>query len=375
MATTGRSGVALVALIASVAAGLRPDFAAASTLSAADGGPTCPHPSALDNATQVLDDLYTDLLSSVNASAWPDADAQTKLWRGLRRSADNRTVEPTTFASDGPLQIACFLQQSPEAMRLVAEAKAQIFEPFLAELRAGLSMEALEVVDRGVFRPQPAALHTVVLVFSEHPSLLDESDRAAWHAVSEPDVHALGTAVREPIEQRCALRLRLWGYAITADGSMLLLLEEASGGSSLLEMRDELQALGTASLGSLNTRPKKLIHVSAMRLLEWPFGVLNATESAHVQATIQKWTSALANRSFPTGEALPNIGFDGITARRVQLVRDEQWMMTRRKSYASYTFEGTPSTRKKRRVRSRVHRAISLEAQPVPGSISGAEVF
>ena len=314
-----------------------------STLASTTGSAVaCRHPSALPNATQALDDLYTDLLSSVNASAWPDAEAQSKLWRGLRRSADNRTVEPTVFESDGPLQVVCFLQQSAVAMRLVADAKKHVFEPFLAELRAGLSAEALAVVDRGTFVPKPSALHTVVLVFSEHPSLLDATERSQWHAVPEATVATLGEALRAPIEARCALRLRLAGYAITPDGSMLLLLDEADGGSSMLELRNELQSLGTTSLGSLNTRPKKLIHVSAMRLLEWPFDSLTPADEAHVQAVVGAWTAALGNHTLPDGSPLPNLS-DGhgeettVTADHIELVRDTQWMMTRHHSYAQYT--------------------------------------
>ena len=68
---------------------------------------------------------------------------------------------------------------------------------------------------------------------------------------------------------------------------------------TLLALRDELQALGEAQLGSLNTRPKKLIHVSAMRLLEWPFGQLAANETAHVQRTIDKWAASLAQHRLP----------------------------------------------------------------------------
>ena len=300
----------------------------------------CIDPSGTAATRKELSSLYTDLLSSPNASAWPDADAHKKLWRGLEYDADGR-VQPRTFSKDGPLQIVLYLQQSADALDLVAQAREKIFEPFLAELREGLSKATLDVIDRGVFVPKADALHTVVLVFSEHPSLLDDDERAKWQPVGDQKVEELGEALKVPIETRCAIRLQLWGYAITPDGSMLMLFEEASGGggSSLLSLREQLAAVGEQKLGALNSRPKKLVHVSSMRMLDWPFGRLSGAEDRHVQAVIRKWTSALAAHRLPDGSPLPNVNatFD---AEQLQLARDMQWMMTRHQTYRKYQLLG-----------------------------------
>lgn len=295
----------------------------------------CTHPSA-QNATaqEELEKLYAGMLLGVNASAWPDAESHEKLWRGLQYASNGR-VEARTFAANGPLQVVLFLQQSQVAMRLVEEARAHVFQPFLTELRSGLSAPSLKTMERGVFTPKSDAMHSVMLVFSEHPSLLDAEDRAKWQPVSDEQVQTLDTALRAPLESRCAMAIQLWGYAITPDGSMLLLFEEAPGGSSLLELREDLQRIGEDTLGSLNSRPKKLIHVSTMRLLDWPFDNLTEAESAHVEATIARWAAALADKQLPSGAELPNLG-TRVEGSQLELARDTQWMMTHHHTYGVF---------------------------------------
>ena len=330
--------VSLVVIVCSHMRGATP-LALSETLVPSNDASHCMHPSALPKAQQELQTLYTSLLHGVNASAWPDTDSHRKLWRGLRRELNGR-VEPVNFDADGPLQTAFFLRQSHLAMHLVADACTTVFEPFLKELRHGLSNASLRVVDQGIFRPDPNALHTVAVVFSEHPSLLDDADRAKWHHVTEAQLEILRSALREPVEAQCPLRLQLWGYAITADGSMVLLLAEAPNGSSLLELREEIQSIGNATLGELNSRPKKLVHVSLMRLLDWPFARLTAAEQRHVAKTVGRWSDALSKQQLPSGAKLPNLGVH-FQLDELELVRDLQWMMTRRRTYATYDLDSS----------------------------------
>lgn len=72
-----------------------------------------------------------------------------------------------------------------------------------------------------------------------------------------------------------------------------------------------------------------------MRLLEWPFGKLTESEATHVRETIETWSAALAAHSLPGGAPLPNRGA-AVAATRLELARDEQWMMTRHRTFATY---------------------------------------
>ena len=123
---------------------------------------------------------------------------------------------------------------------------------------------------------------------------------------------------------------------------MVARLSAVIGGSSLLELRDEVSRVGRQELGTLNTRPKKLIHVSAMRLLSWPSS-LTHHERSHVNQTISRWARALAHGQLTDGSGAPNVGFDGVTATQLELVRDVQWMMTQHHTYANFSLQGAPS--------------------------------
>lgn len=321
-----------------------------------------PQPSTPVNAK--LHSLYHALRQRVNPDKWPDRVAAEKLWRGLHRTS-NGSVQPNSFASDGPLQVAAFFKRIAESevsspLAIVHEARKRIFEPLVAELRAGLRPRSQHVLDRGLWVPADDALHIIVKVFSEHPSLLEPEDATSWRPVSEEQCEALGDAIDQQLITRSSrghtrkavpaktygysnwrLGLRVWGYALTADGSMLVLFEEAPrapapAAASFVTLREELAAVGAAVLGPLNSRPKDLIHMSAMRLLEWPADAdLDAAERAHVASTVRSWASALADNRLPNGQSVPNIGAT-VRATSLELVRDERWMMTQRKTYRSF---------------------------------------
>ena len=101
-------------------------------------------------------------------------------------------------------------------------------------------------------------------------------------------------------------------------------------------LREEIGAVGERVLGPLNSRPKALVHVSAMRLLDWPAeAALDVGEHAHVTAVLRSWTSALAADRLPTGEAAPQIGA-AVHIASLELVRDVHWMMTHRRTYRRF---------------------------------------
>ena len=96
-------------------------------------------------------------------------------------------------------------------------------EPLITELKSGLRARNRAVVERGAWLPKDEAIHVIVRVFSEHPTLLEPEEQASWRAVSESRCERLGEAVANALAENghCAVSLRVWGYALTKDGSML----------------------------------------------------------------------------------------------------------------------------------------------------------
>ena len=160
-------------------------------------------------------ELHARTLAAATANAWPDPAARAALMRGLIKG-DHGALEPVRFASNGPLQCAVFLAASrrpaelqranaflsasapssgtqgyADPVELVAAARRQVFEPFVAELLGALPPAARARVAAGVHWPSDSALHLVVTVFSEHPSLLDGAQRKHWRPISESQVEHL----------------------------------------------------------------------------------------------------------------------------------------------------------------------------------------
>ena len=322
---------------------------------------------AADAGRQRLRKMYSALQTRPADADWPDRTATARLWRGLHHERDESTgrltVQPNRFVTDGPLQTTLFFKDNPKVLQIVHDAQQQLVKPLVAELRNGLRARNRAYLDRGFWLPRDEALHIIVRVFSEHPSLLDEHERAAWQPVQPEQVVRLGDAIEGSLNDpsrpggACAIALSLFGYALTDDGSFLILFEDhhpddpsAKGaskpGSSLLALREDLGRVGESVLGTLNSRPKALIHMSIARLLELPpEEALDAAEKSHVRQTISKWRSALkardlgllGNNGIPTQNQLPNLEAV-IYADELELVRDTTWMMTQRETYRKFRF-------------------------------------
>ena len=116
------------------------------------------------------------------ANAWPDPAARAALMRGLVKG-EHGALEPVRFASDGPLQCAVFLAASRrpaensaaskgetvadrvefvDPLELIAAARRQVFQPFVAELLSALPPAARARLAAGVHWPSDSALHMVV---------------------------------------------------------------------------------------------------------------------------------------------------------------------------------------------------------------------
>ena len=330
-------------------------------------------------------ELHAKTQAAARGGLWPDERARSALHRGLEPpSAAAAPPRPKRFARDGPLEVVAFVDAMlPNGLDIFRAARRDVFEPFVRELEAALAQGGTDAdarahaeVAAGVHWPEEHTAHTIALVFSEHPSLLDDAARATWRRIESAEIdtlaqtlelHARGatraaagaTALSErACRVSAAIELRVHGYAVTPDGSMLLLLEEAlhepargssrGAGGGFGALRSRLQAHGEATLGTLNSRPKKLIHVTCGRLLAWPGdarpdgsrgAALGADAAARVGRVAQRWSEHLARGTLPPppggadddaaargGLRVPNLGAR-LAVNELELVRDLEWMM------------------------------------------------
>jgi hypothetical protein len=91
----------------------------------------------------------------------------------------------------------------------------------------------------------------------------------------------LGTALAASLAESPVpeLVIRLHGYRVCADGAMIAVFiegeeeeedDEGGGGGGFMPLRERAKEVGTAALGALTSRPKKLIHVTMGRVLKLP---------------------------------------------------------------------------------------------------------
>lgn len=309
-----------------------------------------------DSLRSLYKELRAKTFSAAAANHWPDRSSRASLGRGLTSNATH--VWPNRFNEHGPLQVAAFLDKNVAAMALIQKVRHDVFEPFVASVLDALGKPARERVAAGVYWPASHSLHVVMTVFSEHPSLLDEAQRQRWQPVSVKQEQMLATRVRicarsllhlprldayRFVSRMCQLRTTVLapgatpplaidfrGCIVTPDGSMIATFVEADTGASLGDLRTRLSTAGTTELGELNSRPKKLIHVTVGRLLTWPYELLDAAAAERVGRVVASWADSLeAKRG--TRERL--------WLTELELVRDVRWMMGEKDTIATFALE------------------------------------
>lgn len=316
---------------------------------------------------------------------WPDVKARAAMHRGLVRDQNSCRPIPVSFSDgNGPVEIAIFWRHRQEMLDLIKQAQEQVFGPFVDDILTAVGAKGTserEKVERSVTWTSAEAAHTVVLVFSEHPSLLDETQRRDWRAVNSDQLLELGDALQSEVFDIVALggslTLQVWGYCVTGDGSMLLLLtddeesgytppseKEAPPRACIADLRSRLHVTGTRVLGALNSRPKALIHVTCGRFLDWPGDegnedvALGAAAQDAVNRVVVKYSAAFASGSklplsgdsFRAREAqtrrggpggapsppLPGLGAH-VVVSEMELVRDVQWTMIKHEMHRKYS--------------------------------------
>ena len=359
------------AIVCSIVCGLILLLLFAQPQSAAAGNVVSPQNRILKEKYAALRDAT---LAAAERSSWPEHGARASLSRGLKRSRNLSlgfdTVHPRRFAKDGPLQVAAFLGANADAVDLVSSLRRLVFEPFLRGLLALLDDDTRREISAGVHWPAIDSLHIVVTVFSEHPSLLDDTQREQWRPISDAQVAALGERLSSEVFGSAtsaphAPSLALDGTYLTPDGSMIATFIEACDAEAACDAADagalgalrlRLSEVGTRSLGPLNSRPKALIHLTIGRLLVWPYEKLNDESRRRVGEYVAKWTMSLAKGQVPAGtastadypygqlpHAVPGVAdaAGGRQARRLvvrelELCRDVRWMMGERQTIRTF---------------------------------------
>lgn len=314
-----------------------------------------------------LDLRYIELRNATLLSAldgkWPDQAAHRKLARGL--TMNGTRVFPRKFDENGPLQAtAFFFPRNTYAVQLLEALRAEIFDPFTAEVLAALSgpneadRDLRDRISRGIYAPDPRTFHLVLTVFSEHSSLLDGEEQRRWRPVSDQSVEALAGRLVHAFDPALlrAPTISFQGLCLTLDGSMIATFNEApvdasEAFTSVGDVRKQIAAVGRTELGHLNSRPKNLIHVSLGRFLDWPHDVISAETMARVGSVVAKYTRAFAAGVHPrTGVAFGppsalavrvgdrELGRQ-ILLTEVELCRDTHWMMVERRTYKTYTLQ------------------------------------
>ena len=127
---------------------------------------------ALQSLERSYAELHARTLRASSSGTWPDAAARDLLARGLQLGVGG-APEPVRFPTDGPLQVAAFLQCAtcgPDAVELIVQARRLVFAPFVEELVAALPRTARPRLRAGTFWPETGALFSSCYSLGPSPS-------------------------------------------------------------------------------------------------------------------------------------------------------------------------------------------------------------
>lgn len=126
---------------------------------------------------------------------------------------------------------------------------------------------------------------------------------------------------------------------------------DAASGGGVAGLRRRIGEAGASVLGELNSRPKKLLHVTVGRLLDWPYDLLDEATASAASRVAARWASALSRGELPlaaapraggrdarraeTPQSLPGLG-EAMTLGEIELVRDTRWMMVERETLRTF---------------------------------------
>ncbi|KAK3254215.1 hypothetical protein CYMTET_36565 [Cymbomonas tetramitiformis] len=275
--------------------------------------------------SQIYEGLWKQTVEAVDKGEWPKSGTLVK--HCVRTEASS--LAPTRFEQDGVLGLHAILC-SEDQVSILKEGK-NIFEDFVDSCAACMSTQRALEFKNLVF--WGGAWHATVCIFSENPTLLGEDERSVWHSIDEDKVHMLRTALEEGLctDHELEVVVTLHGFRVCADGGLIAVFVEDAA-QSFTALRASAKELGTRAIGPLNSRPKKLIHVTLGRILELPSG-LPDNERVELFKVVRKWATALGNGTRPadgdsTGCEMAGVLAAPLKIRDVSLCRESGWWMT-----------------------------------------------
>lgn len=242
-------------------------------------------------------------------------------------TTDDGFLAPRRFASDPVVGLNALLCQDPAHLDVLHRAQGA-FRAFVDAVSRAVAPERRDELAQGVYWCAPRAWHAVVAIFQENPVLLPDAERERWRPVSPEAVKRLGTALASSLAASPVpeLVIQLHGYRVCADGAMIAVFVEAgqgdrgrrwesatsantagggdahTAGGGFLPLRERAKEVGTAALGALTSRPKKLIHATMGRVLKLPERV-TAEERAAVSRVAERWAAAFLQGWMPADDA------------------------------------------------------------------------
>ena len=279
-----------------------------------------------DELVRVYRGISEECVAAVEAGDWPRSSyllshcvpAPTVASEGASLEGTAGSLVPRRFEEDPVVGLNALLGTDPRHVRMLTEAR-RLFGAFVDEL-GGHVAEAERRRELAVHWCAPSSWHTVVAIFQENPALLPEAEREQWRPVAREAVDELGAELAASFAADPAreLAIRLHGYRLTADGAMIAVFldDEASGGvggddggGGFTALRARAKEVGTATLGALTSRPKKLIHVTIGRVLKLPDGI-SAEVRRMVNWTVRRWVEGLQAGAVPSPRRPPPVYAD-----------------------------------------------------------------
>lgn len=310
----------------------------------------------IDDTNDELVDTYEGIgeqgVAACASGEWP----KSQYFLSHCVTADDGFLAPRRFASDPVVGLNALLCDDPAHLRVLHRAQGA-FRAFVDDVSHAVAPDRRDELAKGVYWCPPRAWHVVVAIFQENPALLPDAERERWSAVSPEAVQRLGAELASSLAAAPVLDvgITLHGYRVCADGAMIAVFVEAGQGESeesgeraksadtvggddtntagvdgtntntvgiddsntnaagidaantnaaaggFLPLRERAKEVGTAALGALTSRPKKLIHATMGRVLKLPENV-TPEERAAVSHAAERWAAAFLRGWMPADD-------------------------------------------------------------------------
>lgn len=297
-------------------------------------------PSLGPNREEVgLSQIYKEIAKRTNEMEhWPD-DANAKFL--FPKDSNGAYQIPSFPEQDAPLAVVAIVDRNEAGSQIMKQC-GEIFEAFCQELKEILAsngdrdIQKIEAdLERYILRTPQGTHHSTVAVFQENPALLlDETEKKKYSRVDEAIAEKLYLDIARHQEQNiCSPQLVLDSILLTPDGAMIAGFVDVSSACNYQQIRVSSIEMAEKTIGQLTSRPKKLIHVTAGRVLSLPVGLTVAQRKA-VTELVQWYNSVVLPAKVKSMLESP----DGAswTLTEISMIRDIVWTLRKIKEYGSW---------------------------------------